>query len=61
MLNNQPDTGLDETPPQPRPYDPAAGLAPAPSYEVHISLARQGTCGRWGRAVQTAISRKTSL
>jgi uncharacterized protein (TIGR03435 family) len=42
VLNNQPDTGLDETPPQPRPYDPAAGLTPAPSYEVHISLARQG-------------------
>jgi uncharacterized protein (TIGR03435 family) len=42
MLNNQPDRGLDETPTQPPPYNPPAGLTPAPSYEVHISLARQG-------------------
>ena len=42
VLNNQRDTGLDETPPQPRPSDPAAVLTPAPSYAVHISLARQG-------------------
>jgi uncharacterized protein (TIGR03435 family) len=42
VLNHQPDTGLDETPPQPRPYDPAAALNRAPSYEAHISLAPQG-------------------
>ena len=42
VLNNQRDTGLDETPPQPRPSDPAAVLTPAPSYAVHISVARQG-------------------
>jgi uncharacterized protein (TIGR03435 family) len=42
VLNNQPGTGLDETPPQPRPYDPAAGPTPAPSYGVHISIARPG-------------------
>jgi uncharacterized protein (TIGR03435 family) len=42
ILNNQPDRGLDETPTRPPPYNPPAGLTPAPSYEVHISLARQG-------------------
>ena len=41
VLDNQPDTGLEETPPQPRPYDPAAGLDQAVS-GVHISTARVG-------------------
>jgi uncharacterized protein (TIGR03435 family) len=41
VLDNRPDTGLDETPPQPRPYDPAAGLDQA-SYGIHISLAQVG-------------------
>lgn len=39
VLNNQPETGLDETPPQPRPYDPAVGLTPG----IQIALARKGT------------------
>jgi len=42
LLNNQLDTGLDETPQQPREYDPAAGLDLAPSFEVHIAPAPQG-------------------
>jgi uncharacterized protein (TIGR03435 family) len=37
VLNNQPDNGLYETPPLPRPYDPADGLDRATDYEVHIS------------------------
>ena len=41
VLDNQPNTGLDETPPQPRPYDPAAGLDQS-AYGVHISPARVG-------------------
>lgn len=42
LLDNQSVTGLDETPPQPQHYDPAAGLDLAPSYEVRISPAPQG-------------------
>lgn len=42
VLNRQPDTSLSEVPPQPRPFDPAAGLDAAPSYEVYISRAPQG-------------------
>jgi uncharacterized protein (TIGR03435 family) len=41
VLENHPDTGLDETPPQPRPYDAAAGVDRA-SYGIHISLAQVG-------------------
>lgn len=39
VLNHQLETGLFEVPPQPRPFDPATGLDPLPSYEVHISPA----------------------
>lgn len=42
VLNHQLDTGLLEVPPQPRPFDPTAGLDAAPSYEVHISPAKRG-------------------
>jgi uncharacterized protein (TIGR03435 family) len=42
LLNGQIETGLSESPPQPQPYDPAAGLNLAPSYEVRISPAAQG-------------------
>jgi uncharacterized protein (TIGR03435 family) len=42
LLNHQRAAGLFEVPPQPRPYDSAAGLDPVPSYEVHISPAPRG-------------------
>jgi uncharacterized protein (TIGR03435 family) len=41
LLDNQPDTGLDETPPQPQYSDPSAGMDLVPSYVVHISPAAQ--------------------
>jgi hypothetical protein len=40
VLDSQPTTGLDETPPQPQYYDPATGLDQ--SYGVHISPAQVG-------------------
>lgn len=42
LLNHQRATGLFEVPPQPRPFDSAAGLDPVSSYEVHISPAPRG-------------------
>jgi hypothetical protein len=61
ILNNQPDRGLDETPTRPPPYNPPAGLTPRRPMRSTSRLHARATCGRWGRAVQTAISRKTSL
>jgi uncharacterized protein (TIGR03435 family) len=42
VLNGRVETGLFETPPQPRSFDPAAGLDSAPPYQVRISPAKRG-------------------
>lgn len=42
LLNHQSAADLLEVPPQPRPFDYAAGVDPVPSYEVHISSAPRG-------------------
>ena len=39
VLDHEIETGLSKVPPQPQPYDPAAGVNSLPSYEVHISPA----------------------
>jgi hypothetical protein len=60
VLDSQPTTGLDETPPQPQYYDPAAGLDQ--SYGVHISPAQVGELRALGTgAPERYISRNQPL